>query len=173
MAFESTPKTRGPNVEITTDYLAIETRSFDCSALSPAPQMGEWINVATTHGGAATRVAAGPGHRCVFAERGRSDTQALNYKRTPVLYNRPYQAKFYQWRDSAGANLAAAAAALAPGALLTVTARTGATDTGLYVLSQALTGDVWVVGYSCEAPTAQDAHITAYIYDAPRLTTVP
>lgn len=175
MAIESTPKDRGPNVDVESDILRLQTRSFDASALSPAPRMGEWLNCAASYGGAATRAAAGPGTRCVWAERGRSDLQGSgSYKRTPVIFTGSWHGKFRQWMTVVGqANENDLALSFAAGMPLTVAARVGSTDTGLYVLTPHQTGTAYVVGYSLAPPSSQDSALEAYIYDSPRHVVLP
>ena len=184
MATFSAAKRR--NVSPVSSTLNVTTRDIDCSAMGHRPEDGEWVPqdgdpasgvdwFAATHDlvGATSRNASSIA--MVWSSAQRSDRQALNDTRVPVLAHGGIEVELKLYECTGNV-----LAAFPVGSLVTLIAATEALTNvandapanNRLVCTPLPTDQVgWAVGYVISAPdvtAADDQAITIFVYDKPR-----
>jgi hypothetical protein len=172
MPFDSTLHNKGRNWTPRSSVLKFRTRPYDCSALTPAPEMGEFLNCPGDSGSAATRTV-GPGLKQLWAERGRSDGQSLGLRAEPFIdHGTDYVGETRMWHDPAAGDVGTAITALAAGAMLSVAARADGLM-GPCPLASLGAGTHFIIGYVKTPPADAVSPMSMHVYEHPQRVVVP
>lgn len=180
MAIDKTASnTRGRNVEPRSSILDMQTLDVDASGFTVPPEDGEWLFFegalqAATHDAADLTTAKALQLCMVWSEAGRSDLQATNRERVPVIFRHSFHCELQLYNYDAAALPQSGWVLLVGAAKVAING-----DSGLTRLVAEPTdasglgaGTYWIVGNVLKSLTKEGDPLEVMIFDTPQMLTV-